>query len=109
MYSHAEFLKRLTTFYKVEKVGRKKYYHRYYPNSNQNPHKLAAAGFVYQGDGDTVRCLTCRVRFMEWTAEDCPITLHKQVMPQCQFVVTHLGCTEAGCQNSQYYCWKGAE
>ena len=84
MNSIPEFLKRLATFYKIEKVGRTKYYHKYYPNNGQNPHNLAAAGFVYEGDRDTVRCLTCRVRLMEWAAEDCAVALHKNVMPQCQ-------------------------
>lgn len=38
-----------------------------YPNPSVSIEDLALAGFVYEGDGKTVRCAECRVRFMDWT------------------------------------------
>ena len=89
-YNRTEFYRRLRTYFNVERVGARKYFYVIYPNTSQDPRRLAGAGFVYQGDGDTVRCLSCRVRFEDWSADDCPVALHARVMPKCQFVTTQL-------------------
>ena len=91
-YNRAEYLQRLRTYFKIQRVGVRKDYYLKYPNVNQSPQTLARAGFVYEGDGDTVRCSSCQVRFEDWTVDDCPDALHARVMPQCQFVVIQLKC-----------------
>lgn len=79
--------KRLRTFYTPQRVHNNKFYFKIYPNNNITPRQLANAGFIYQGEGDTVRCAYCKVRVMDWVSTDDPIQIHKDVMPSCPFVI----------------------
>lgn len=78
---------RLVSFYRLEEVAEGIfYYEERYPNRSVSIEDLALAGFVYEGDGDTVRCPECRVRFSDWVVGDDPYRLHRTTMPHCLFV-----------------------
>ena len=50
--------------------------------------KLAAAGFYYFSEGDTVVCYCCGKRYSDWKEDDIPMEVHKRLNPRCQFVVS---------------------
>lgn len=80
------FSSRLHSFYNVQRRGNIKFYVPRFPNKSIKISDLAKAGFVYEGDGDYVRCAWCRVRFGEWESEDNPLHLHGITMPNCPFI-----------------------
>jgi len=58
-------------------------------SSKKKPVELAAAGFVYTGIKDYVRCMFCRVIIGNWLEDDVPITVHRRNSPaSCPFT-TH--------------------
>lgn len=50
------------------------------------PTALASAGFFYLLHGDGVQCFSCGVRIYGWRIGDVPKTVHREVMPSCQFL-----------------------
>ena len=44
--------------------------------TGQNADELASAGFAYTGYADTVKCVSCFKRFMNWKPSDCPFLEH---------------------------------
>lgn len=81
-----EYQRRLKSFYNVIRRGNKKSYQCKYPNKDICIKDLARAGFMYEGDGDCVRCPVCKIRVKDWVRGDNPITYHKLIMPECPFV-----------------------
>lgn len=49
-------------------------------------HRLANAGFYYEGVQDTVRCFSCYGTVNEWKAGHSPKRRHKDLYPKCKFV-----------------------
>ncbi|XP_069136391.1 uncharacterized protein [Argopecten irradians] len=68
---------------------RRTFRHENWPRDNvlQTPVQLAAAGFFYTGDGDTVRCHYCDGGLREWEPEDDPWGEHARWFPFCKFVL----------------------
>ncbi|XP_069136695.1 uncharacterized protein [Argopecten irradians] len=68
---------------------RRTFRHENWPRDNvlQTPDQLAAAGFFYTGDGDTVRCHYCDGGLREWEPEDDPWVEHARWFPFCKFVL----------------------
>lgn len=95
----ADFLTRLRTFYTIKRIGNRKMYVVKFPNKDVKLRELALAGFIFEGDLDTVRCSFCKVRFFNWTASDVPFQLHKEAMPNCPFVKT---VTQQGINRGDY-------
>ena len=52
-----------------------------------SPIDLAAAGFYYMGNGDEVKCFSCRGRVLSWDRGDKPLEEHKKHFPNCPFLV----------------------
>lgn len=48
--------------------------------------KLAAAGFIYTGRGDTVKCVFCAVEIGRWEQGDDPLRDHQRWSPICPFI-----------------------
>ena len=59
---------------------------------------LAAAGFVFVGNCDNVRCAFCGGFLHDWEPTDIPIEIHRTFFPNCPFIqywegrVPHLDC-----------------
>lgn len=49
--------------------------------------KLASAGFYYNGNGDEVVCFNCGMMHRNWRHRDSPLEIHKQMSPNCSFVL----------------------
>lgn len=49
--------------------------------------KLASAGFYYNGNGDEVVCFNCGMKHRNWRNRDLPLEIHKQMSPNCSFVL----------------------
>ncbi|NXX89787.1 XIAP ligase, partial [Centropus bengalensis] len=47
---------------------------------------LAQAGFVYTGEGDKVKCFSCRRTIDGWAPGDSAVERHKQLSPDCKFI-----------------------
>ena len=61
----------------------------FYPSwSPVDRNLLAAAGFYYTGEDDTVACFSCGLSVTSWKQEDIPINVHKAKSPNCQFIMT---------------------
>ncbi|XP_057705726.1 E3 ubiquitin-protein ligase XIAP [Corythoichthys intestinalis] len=58
--------------------------------------RLARAGFYFTGEGDRVRCFSCKMTVENWCRGDTPVERHKEVSPLCKF----LRCTH--CTNFQH-------
>ena len=52
-----------------------------------SPMKAAKSGMYYTGEGDTVACYSCGLRLNHWESGVHPMTVHRQLSPECQFVV----------------------
>ncbi|XP_012229106.2 death-associated inhibitor of apoptosis 1 [Linepithema humile] len=50
------------------------------------PKKLAAAGFYYTGEKDTVKCFECKYFLSGWQQGDNPMTEHQRWSARCRFV-----------------------
>ena len=53
-----------------------------------SPMKAAKSGLYYTGEGDTVACYSCGLRLNHWESGVHPMTVHRQLSPGCQFVVS---------------------
>uniref|UniRef100_A0AAY4A6I6 CARD domain-containing protein n=1 Tax=Denticeps clupeoides TaxID=299321 RepID=A0AAY4A6I6_9TELE len=49
---------------------------------------LARAGFYYTGVGDRVQCFRCSVTAENWQSNECPAERHKQLSPNCSFIMS---------------------
>ena len=52
------------------------------------PSIVSKAGFYYTGEGHTVACYSCGLRLNHWESGVHPMTLHRRLSPECQFVVS---------------------
>ncbi|XP_053403178.1 baculoviral IAP repeat-containing protein 3-like [Mercenaria mercenaria] len=61
---------------------------RSFPRENK-PYitRLAEAGFYYANNGDEVVCYCCARRKSNWRETDNPIDVHKQMNPNCSFLL----------------------
>lgn len=57
-----------------------------YPASRNDRAKLAAAGFYYIGEDDTVKCFECEAMISDWSPYEDPMECHKRYVPECRFV-----------------------
>ncbi|CAF4406551.1 unnamed protein product, partial [Rotaria magnacalcarata] len=55
-------------------------------NSTHTSVQMSSAGFTYAGDGDTMRCNTCKLEVSEWSSDMIPFDVHIQQSPDCSFV-----------------------
>ncbi|KAK3605802.1 hypothetical protein CHS0354_002419 [Potamilus streckersoni] len=53
------------------------------------PTELAEAGFIYQGDGDSVTCYCCGGELSQWRPGDNAWTEHEKHYPSCAHVLLH--------------------
>jgi hypothetical protein len=51
------------------------------------PTTLARCGFVYDGVGDRVHCVSCNFTAANWNRGDNPYEIHRLNSPQCPFVL----------------------
>ena len=61
---------------------------RTYPGENK-PFRilLASAGLYFASEGDEVICYTCGIRRSGWNEYDKPMEIHKQLRPNCAFLL----------------------
>ena len=52
-----------------------------------SPAMASTAGFYYTGEEDTVACYSCGLRLNHWESGVHPMTLHRRLSLECQFVV----------------------
>jgi len=57
-----------------------------WPVSYIRPETLAAAGFYFTGQGDTVKCFDCHTELCQWLKGDDPIMDHERLSPTCKYV-----------------------
>lgn len=57
-----------------------------WPSKTHSPYQMATAGFYYTGRSDRVRCFSCGLLVERWAQGMPPLTLHKQLMPNCPFI-----------------------
>ena len=57
---------------------------------------LAEAGFIFTGEGDTVKCVACDVRVREWESTDVPFEEHRKWSPDCTYLKMVKGVPQAG-------------
>ncbi|CAF3452267.1 unnamed protein product [Rotaria socialis] len=55
-------------------------------NSTHTSLQMSSAGFTYTGDGDTIRCNTCKLEVSEWSSDMTPLDVHIQRSPDCSFI-----------------------
>ncbi|XP_038604158.1 E3 ubiquitin-protein ligase XIAP [Tachyglossus aculeatus] len=91
----------------AEEHNRLKTFANFPSNSPVSSSTLARAGFLYTGEGDVVRCFSCRIAVDRWQYGDSAIGRHRKISPNCRFVN---GChfkndtpplANAGLQNGQ--------
>ncbi|XP_008554573.1 baculoviral IAP repeat-containing protein 7-B isoform X1 [Microplitis demolitor] len=70
--------------YRIESVRLQSYAN--WPLSYMEPEKLAAAGFYYTGEGDSVKCFECGVVICQWVEGDNPMSDHQRWQSNCRFV-----------------------
>ena len=51
-----------------------------------SPLQLVTAGLCYTGEGDQVKCFSCRGRILNWEVGDIPMQEHRRHFPSCAFV-----------------------
>jgi hypothetical protein len=66
---------------RVQKIGAQLKAHGLHSSINMN-----TAGFKYTGDGDTVRCDTCKLEVSGWTQAMVPFIVHAERNPKCSFI-----------------------
>ncbi|XP_067126109.1 baculoviral IAP repeat-containing protein 7-like isoform X2 [Centruroides vittatus] len=49
-------------------------------------HKLAKAGFYYNGNGDEVQCFSCGGKIKGWQPGDVAVRKHRELYPKCNFI-----------------------
>lgn len=65
-------------------------FHNWPRHLAQHPEEMAAAGFYYTGQGDSVRCPYCDKGLYKWEPIDNPLTEHARFFPQCKFVQQYI-------------------
>jgi len=58
----------------------------FYPKSSVATADMAAAGFVYTGEGHAVRCFCCKLAVTRFNSRDNPFAVHRARAPNCPFV-----------------------
>lgn len=69
----------------VEEFNRLKTFANFPSSSPVSASSLARAGFLYTGEGDTVRCFSCQA-VDRWQYGDSAIGRHRKVSPNCRFI-----------------------
>ncbi|XP_064489264.1 baculoviral IAP repeat-containing protein 7-like [Ornithodoros turicata] len=59
--------------------------------------KLARAGFYYTGQGLQTKCFHCGVEHSGWVFSDSAMGKHRELSPNCEFVLSSLGESSGGC------------
>ena len=57
-------------------------------SASLSPSMASKAGLYYTGEGDTVACYSCGLRLNHLESGVQPMTVHRQLSPECQFVVS---------------------
>lgn len=57
-----------------------------WPVPHQDPAELAAAGFYYTGENDTVTCFECKLTINDWEIGDNPMTEHQRWQEDCRLI-----------------------
>ena len=57
-------------------------------SASLSPSMASKAGLYYTGEGDTVACYSCGLRLNNLESGVQPMTVHRQLSPECQFVVS---------------------
>ena len=57
-------------------------------SASLSPSMASKAGLYYTGEGDTVACYSCGLHLNHLEFGVQPMTVHRQLSPECQFVVT---------------------
>uniref|UniRef100_A0A8D2H3Z9 E3 ubiquitin-protein ligase XIAP n=1 Tax=Urocitellus parryii TaxID=9999 RepID=A0A8D2H3Z9_UROPR len=70
----------------VEEFNRLKTFANFPSSSPVSASTLARAGFLYTGEGDTVRCFSCHAAVDRWQYGDSAIGRHRKVSPNCRFI-----------------------
>ncbi|KAI5282073.1 E3 ubiquitin-protein ligase XIAP isoform X3 [Manis pentadactyla] len=70
----------------VEEFNRLKTFANFPSTSPVAPSTLARAGFLYTGEGDTVRCFSCHATVDRWQYGDSAVGRHRKVSPNCRFI-----------------------
>ena len=92
----------------VEEFNRLKTFANFPSSSPVSASTLARAGFLYTGEGDTVRCFSCHAAVDRWQYGDSAIGRHRRVSPNCRFINgfyfenNAAQPTYSGVQNGQY-------
>lgn len=92
----------------VEELNRLKTFANFPSSSPVSASALARAGFLYTGEGDTVRCFSCHAAVDRWRYGDSAIGRHRKVSPNCRFINgfylenNAAQPTYSGVQNGQY-------
>ncbi|XP_055342580.1 putative inhibitor of apoptosis [Paramacrobiotus metropolitanus] len=56
-----------------------------WPLAYISPLSLAEAGYIYTGEGDEVKCVTCNCVHFDWAMGDKPIFEHRRDNPECPY------------------------
>lgn len=92
----------------VEEFNRLKTFANFPSSSPVSASTLARAGFLYTGEGDTVRCFSCHAAVDRWQYGDSAVGRHRKVSPNCRFINgfyfenSAAQSTNPGVQNGQY-------
>ncbi|KAM6151149.1 E3 ubiquitin-protein ligase XIAP [Rhynchocyon petersi] len=70
----------------VEEFSRFKTFANFPSSSPVSARTLARAGFLYTGEGDTVRCFSCHAAVDRWQYGDSAVGRHRKVSPNCRFI-----------------------
>ena len=67
------------------------------------PEVLSAAGFIYEGCGDEVKCVSCHIKLEGWEEGDDPVEEHRRMSERCRFLTDPENCEgdpEVVCDNT---------
>ncbi|XP_062934844.1 E3 ubiquitin-protein ligase XIAP-like [Cynocephalus volans] len=70
----------------VEEFDRLKTFANFPRSGPVSASALAGAGFLYTGEGDTVRCFSCHAAVDRWQCGDSALGRHRKVSPNCRFI-----------------------
>ncbi|XP_044538612.1 E3 ubiquitin-protein ligase XIAP isoform X1 [Gracilinanus agilis] len=70
----------------VEEFNRLKTFANFPSSSPVSASTLARAGFLYTGEGDTVKCFSCHAAVDRWQYGDSAVGRHRKVSPNCRFI-----------------------
>jgi len=73
------------------------------------PGVMANAGFMYEGDGDVVRCLTCGLILLNWQVDDSPMDKHANHSLLCSCVLEERERGEGVARHCVHKCQKTIE